>query len=268
MASTLPMVVIAFVLAQANLAVHGRVTDSTGALLSGVEVLVTNLQARRIPRLTMSGDSGEYSVNGLAAGRYRVTTYLSGVTSDSVEINLTEAGPDTVDFTLKVVPVSECPAILCETDPAERILSKMWGFPMQRLAVAPGNAKSRADQLRKQAITKQMHALGKAAIPALILALQDPDVQMRRNAGLLLMDLAAGISAEAQPALDISESLPRLMVALKDTDEEVRALAAQSIGYIGPAAKKALPALRDALNDSGDDVRRLALAAIRKIEKP
>lgn len=253
--------------AQANLTIRGQVTDVTGTVVPGVEVLVTNTQLKQIPRLTVTGESGNYALPRLPASQYAVRIELSGFMADRKEINLIEGAPNTVDFTLTVSPVDAMSADAIRLTKAERIAAQMWQFSMQRSGFAPGNGKWRAEELRKQAFTKQLRALDKDAIPSLVLALTDPDVQMRRNAALLLMDLAGGVTAEAAPKTDIRPALQDLIRALEDPDPNVRVWSAQAMGYIGPDARSALPSLVKLLTDPDDDVRRFAQSAIAKIQK-
>jgi hypothetical protein len=167
------------------------------------------------------------------------------------------------------------------------------------MIVQPGGRPT-ARELRRVEITQRLHDLGAPAILALTRALRDPDVQMRRNASLVLIFLGGGYGPEAQPALDTRAALPSLIVATKDPDRDVRGWAAHAIGVmgpaaepaipalltlvrdpeegprnascsalgrIGPAAKPALPALREALKDPSSDVRRFAQRAIERIEQ-
>ncbi len=128
-------------------------------------------------------------------------------------------------------------------------------------------------------------------------ALKDSDVQMRRNAELVLIALAGGYDGEpkmdirgAIPALikatgdkdsnvrqwaahalaeigpDAKDAVPALIKLLKDSDEGPRNDSCMALGDIGPAAIDALPALRNALNDSSKDVRQFAQQAIDKIQ--
>jgi HEAT repeat protein len=151
---------------------------------------------------------------------------------------------------------------------------------------------------RRQEIVDKLRAVGKEAVPALVQALSDSDVQMRRNSVLVMIYLAGPY--EKKPRVDITEALPALIKATQDSDTEVRAWAAHAIaeigpeakaavpalikllqgkdegprntsclalGAIGPAAKDALPALRAALDDPSKDLRTFANAAIRQIDK-
>jgi hypothetical protein len=82
-------------------------------------------------------------------------------------------------------------------------------------------------------ITAALYALGhETAVPALILALEDPDVQMRRNSGVVLLDLAGGMSLGVEKKLDCREAIPALSKALTDSDESVRSWARQAIDEI------------------------------------
>ena len=91
----------------------------------------------------------------------------------------------------------------------------------------------------------------KAAIPALIKALEDSDWNVRRSA----TDTLGKIGSEA--------AIPALLQALEDSDWNVRRSAADTLGKIGSEA--AIPALLQALEDSDWKVRKNAANALRKI---
>lgn len=181
------------------------------------------------------------------------------------------------------------------TADAQRAVERMRGMSM----TLQGTGKPTDRELKRREVTRQLHDLGPAAIAALVQVLRDPDVQMRRNAALALINLGGGYSAEAKPPLDTRAALPGLIDATRDADTDVRGWSAHAIaeigaaaqpaipallellhdpevgprntscmalGRIGPAASEALPALRDALNDPNSDVRRFAQIAIQRIE--
>lgn len=179
---------------------------------------------------------------------------------------------------------------------ADKVVERMRGISMQ--ASHPrSDGKPDPRELRRNQILDELRAQGKEAIPALVGALNDSDVQMRRNATLALVSLAGPY--EKKPRLDIQEALPELIKATQDIDTDVRAWSAHAIaeigpdaktavpalvkllkdkeagprntscmalGAIGPAAKDALPQLRVSLEDPVKDVRSFARAAITRIE--
>jgi hypothetical protein len=181
---------------------------------------------------------------------------------------------------------------------AARAVEQMRGISMLRRAIAPSDGRIDPQEQRRAEITGDLHRLGAEAVAALARTLSDPDVQMRRNAALLLINLGGGYSAEAKPKLNTLGALPALIGATRDPDPQVRAWAAHALaeigpparlavpalvkllrdteegsrntacialGSIGPGAIEALPALREALNDSSADVRGFARLAIQKI---
>jgi HEAT repeat protein len=95
-----------------------------------------------------------------------------------------------------------------------------------------------------------------AALPALMIALQDPDSRTR---GLAAQDLG-----------DIGEraavAVPGLVKLLAADDGGLRNSACIGLRGIGSPAGDALPALRSALSDPSRDVRRFAELAIASIE--
>jgi HEAT repeats len=108
--------------------------------------------------------------------------------------------------------------------------------------------------------TSSNHAQAKidisAALPALTIALQDPNSRTR---GLAAQDLG-DIGVLAAPAV------PALVKLLASDDEGQRNSACIGLRGIGPSARDALPALRSALSDPSRDVRRFAELAIASIK--
>ncbi|HET9530585.1 MAG TPA: TonB-dependent receptor [Blastocatellia bacterium] len=63
--------------AQFKASIQGTVKDTSGAVISGATVTVTNQETNRSQQVT-SSDEGFYRVSGLAPGRYMVTAELTG----------------------------------------------------------------------------------------------------------------------------------------------------------------------------------------------
>ena len=89
------------------------------------------------------------------------------------------------------------------------------------------------------------------AVPALISALKDPDVQVRRAA------------VQSLANHDDPRAVPALIAALKDDDAEVRTGAAEALGQLED--ERASPGLVGALSDKHKDVRRAALSALQSL---
>jgi HEAT repeat protein len=60
-------------------------------------------------------------------------------------------------------------------------------------------------------------------------------------------------------------AVPTLVELLGNPLPQVRVLAANDLGHIGPGANSALPALRDAIQDSNPAVKRAAEEALKRI---
>ncbi len=86
------------------------------------------------------------------------------------------------------------------------------------------------------------------AVPALMAALKDGDVEVRRAA------------AQSLSNLDDPRAIPAFIEALRDSDAEVRASAANALGQFED--KRALPPLMAALKDSDKEVRRAAMSSL------
>ena len=89
------------------------------------------------------------------------------------------------------------------------------------------------------------------AVPALIVALKDADVEVRRAA------------ANSLSNLDDPRAVPALIDALRDSDSEVRCSSARGLGSLED--KRAVPGLVALLKDSNKDVRQSALSALHSM---
>ncbi|HEX2833126.1 MAG TPA: TonB-dependent receptor [Thermoanaerobaculia bacterium] len=88
-------------------AVSGTVADSTGAVLPGVTVTITNV-ATNVASTTVTDERGAYQVRYLNAGRYNVQAQLEGlqtVIRKDVEVRIGATVP--IDFTMEAGGVSE-----------------------------------------------------------------------------------------------------------------------------------------------------------------
>jgi hypothetical protein len=93
------------------------------------------------------------------------------------------------------------------------------------------------------------------ALPALLIALSDPDV--RGWAAQAVGNIGANAAA----------AVPALIELLKSTDVGTRNSACIALGQIGPSARAALPALRVTVSDTNPATRSFAARAIQRIEQ-
>jgi len=83
--------------AQSTGTVVGRVTDQlTGAPIAGAQVFIAGTT-----RGTLTGQTGQFTISGLAAGNYELRATLIGFTQASRTIAVTAAQTTTVDLTLR-----------------------------------------------------------------------------------------------------------------------------------------------------------------------
>ncbi|MHC4251099.1 MAG: HEAT repeat domain-containing protein, partial [Planctomycetota bacterium] len=107
-----------------------------------------------------------------------------------------------------------------------------------------------------------------AAVPALIEALEDRDLNVRyptSRPSVRTSESTAAAGALGRIGPDARDAVPALAQALKDTDIFLRANAAEALGKIGPAAREAVPALVAASKDTIPYVRGKAEAALKQI---
>src|SRR5712692_1615237 len=93
--------------AQTSAGVKGVVTDSSGALVPGAEIVVTNLDTGA-RRQTLTNETGGYEVPLLQPGRYLIAGRKPGfkqATRDGVELELNQIAQ--IDFTMVAGEVNE-----------------------------------------------------------------------------------------------------------------------------------------------------------------
>ena len=97
----------ATVLLAQNSALGGTVADSAGAVVSGAEIIATNL-ATHATRVVTSGGEGSYSITNLPIGMYEVTAKKDTFkTFHAASVQLTVAEVTTVNVNLEPGAVSE-----------------------------------------------------------------------------------------------------------------------------------------------------------------
>jgi HEAT repeat protein len=96
---------------------------------------------------------------------------------------------------------------------------------------------------------------GKAAVPALIQALDDESPDVRKEVAAALGKIGP----------DANEAIPALILRLEDTETSVCARAVEALARIGPETEDVVPALVRALSDPSSTVRSEALRALGSI---
>src|SRR2546422_9720648 len=93
---------------------RGAVRDAAGAVVPGVEVMLTN-EATSFSRTTLSNESGEYSFAALDPGSYRLHASLAGFKAvDQTGIRIGTQQFVTLDLKLEVGAVAETVAVTAE----------------------------------------------------------------------------------------------------------------------------------------------------------
>lgn len=104
-------------------------------------------------------------------------------------------------------------------------------------------------------------AAGQSALPALTVALGDPDGDVRRA----VIAAVRQISPDTKPT---KELLQAYVFDLRDPDDAVRLLAVRALGKYGTAAATTAPAVEALLLDPDKDVRKAAADALTRISPP
>src|SRR5438876_1610844 len=93
---------------------RGSVGDASGALLPGVEVVLTN-EATTLSRMTVTNDSGEYSFAALEPGSYKLNATLAGFKPiDLTGIRVGTQQFVTLDLKLEVGAIAETVSVTAE----------------------------------------------------------------------------------------------------------------------------------------------------------
>src|ERR1051325_1043031 len=104
------------VLAQVNAVVGGTVTDSSGALIPGVEVTARNI-ATGIATTRITNESGAYDFASLQPGAYTIAAALSGFQSATYNnVQLSQGQQVRLNFTLNVGTVAQAVEVVAEAN--------------------------------------------------------------------------------------------------------------------------------------------------------
>ncbi len=145
----------------------------------------------------------------------------------------------------------------------QNTVEQLRDFNMQFSATGRSDGKPDPRMVKRDKIVKVLRADGKKSVVALAKALKDPNVQMRRNASLLLGEFA-GVFGDARE--DISEAIPALAEAVNDHDFNVRVWSMGALKALGPTAAAAIPALETASKDKDKAIKVNAKNALRSIK--
>ena len=103
--------------AQFRANVQGTVSDSTGAVVPGATVTLTNNETNK-SQTTVTSDEGFYRFSGLAPGRYAITGESAGFKKQELK-NIVVSGEDTqgFDITLSTGEIGETVTVLSDSVP-------------------------------------------------------------------------------------------------------------------------------------------------------
>jgi HEAT repeat protein len=118
--------------------------------------------------------------------------------------------------------------------------------------------------VRRSAAGVLEEKIGPPAIPALAKALKNSDVRVRRGAAGVLETINNQFYLSKQPS-EAKTAVPQLIPLLKDSDANVRRSAVYALDRIGAEAKTAVPHLIPLLKDSDINVRNSAASALGRI---
>ena len=129
-----------------NATISGTVSDETGGVVPGVEVLVTHLD-RGTTRTIVSDDEGRYSAPELQLGSYQVEAALTGFqTAVRTGITLTVGRHAVVDLVLSIGEISERVVVTGEVATVETTSSTISGLvDAKKIRDLPLNGRSFTD---------------------------------------------------------------------------------------------------------------------------
>jgi hypothetical protein len=105
-------------LAQFNGAIQGTVSDTSGAVIPGAQVTLTNIETQK-KQTTATGGEGFYRFPGLAPGKYQVEATTQGFKTGSIG-NITLGGEETQGVNVNLEPgaVTDTVTVTADSGPA------------------------------------------------------------------------------------------------------------------------------------------------------
>jgi len=125
--------------------IRGRVTDSTGAALGRVSVIIEALGAR-----ATTDDQGNYELRGVPAGSHTVRVRLLGFVPQVVRVSVTAGQPTRQDFALRTQPIALSPIDVVVGSRARHTASEELAVPVDVYG---------AEQLAQQGTTETSQIL-------------------------------------------------------------------------------------------------------------
>src|SRR5450755_4231131 len=111
--------------AQFRSSIEGTVTDTSGAVVAGAQVVLSN-QDTAISQTSTSNDTGVYRFPGLGPGNYTLTTTKAGFeTFKQQNITLAAEETRTVRLTLKIGQTQEVVTVTTEAAAVQLVESKI-----------------------------------------------------------------------------------------------------------------------------------------------
>jgi hypothetical protein len=215
-----------------TLTLQGVVTDASHALMPGVPVTVKH-EGNKLPRLAVTDERGRYVLSGLRPGDYELLAALPGWARDTQTIKILAATE--IDVVMRIAPytgggITVTPEEVLPPSgqrarnlrqEAENAAAQLWQFTLRM----EDTERSERSNRRSYQALREFQLMGTDAVPALALALQDEDVQVRRNAAVVLAFFV-------QNFVDTRQALPVLRERLQDPDAQVRLIVRQVVETI------------------------------------
>jgi len=105
----------AAIVATAGLTLSGKIMDPAGAIIPGATVVATNSSGAVVGTVTTDG-RGQFRIEGLAPGSYRIQAQATGFLTQSVAAEVTASQQAVADITLRVGSASQ--TVTVEASPA------------------------------------------------------------------------------------------------------------------------------------------------------
>ena len=106
--------------------ITGKVVDTTGAVLPGVTITVTE-QNTGFNRTLVSAETGTFAAPNLDPGVYRLTVELPGFATLKRDLTLTAGSEITLEFKMQVAAVQEAIQVTAEAPLIEKTSNRIGG---------------------------------------------------------------------------------------------------------------------------------------------
>jgi len=263
--------------------IHGKVVNPIFPeyLPAGIQVSVIS-SASRLGRSTLTDENGNYSIGRLLPGPYTLRLELLDGFSEIKEFTISAGNSYAFNIQYRDNnTLSEAVPTGLGTDPtpeeiaatqskerrqdAQRHVELLWCVELHPIPIGDGSVSRNSLDDLQGAIVAGFRKLGNDVVPPLILALNDSDAIMRRNAAIMLGRLADTTNQDLRGISALPSAVASLIAHFEDSDASVRSFSVSAVGMIGLSEDLDITPMIRLLQDQNDAVRQSTVIALGRV---